>query len=209
MDSVHILNQLVENHQIWAYLVIFIGLILEGEVVVITAGVLSYLGALDFTTALIFILAGGVAKSFGCYYLGTLLYKKYQEHRAFKYLERRVLYFMPNFKDRPFWSIFISKFIAGANYVVCIFSGYQKICFRTYIKAELLSTIIWAPLLLSLGYFFSQTALSLSDEIGKFSLVVVGFMIVFILFDKLIATMFRIFQYAKHVTDGIHNGYKK
>ena len=160
MHTVQILTHFVENHQIWAYLIIFFGLVFEGEVVVITAGVLSYLGALDFWVSLIFILAGGITKAFGCYYLGTLLAKRYNDSKFLKYLRKRVLYFMPRFEERPFWSIFISKFINGVNYWIAIFSGYVKISFKTYLKAEIFSTVIWAPLLLSLGYFFSQTALS-------------------------------------------------
>lgn len=198
MHTVQILNHFVENHQVWAYVIIFFGLILEGEVIVITAGVLSYLGALNFWVALVFILFGGLAKTFCCYYLGTLLYKKYDNSKFFKYLRKRVLYFMPRFEEKPFWSIFISKFINGVNYLVIIFSGYIKINFKTFLKAELFSTIIWAPLLLSIGFFFSRTALSYSKEINKFSLAIFVLLVVFLLFDKLMATLYRIFEYFKN-----------
>ena len=57
MHTVNFLNQIVASHEAWAYFVIFLGLIFEGEVVVIFAGVLSNLGALHFAMALSFILA--------------------------------------------------------------------------------------------------------------------------------------------------------
>jgi len=179
MHTVQVLNHLVENNQILAYLLIFLGLIFEGEIVVITTGILSYLGALNFWVSLAFILAGGLVKAFGGYYLGGLLHRKFSQHNFFRYLERRVLYFMPRFNQKPFWSIFISKFIMGVNYLIVIFSGYNKINFKTFAKAEILSTFIWAPALLSLGFFFSQTALSYSKEISRFSLVIFLFLIVF------------------------------
>ncbi len=202
MHTVEVLNQLVGNHQIIAYLVIFLGLIFEGEVVVITTGVLSYLGALNVWVSLIFILAGGIVKTFSFYYLGEFFYKKYNYHRFFRYLEKRILYFMPQFKKKPFWSIFISKFINGMNYLVIIFSGYTKINFKTYLKAELLSTIIWAPLLLFLGFFFSHTALSLTKELGKFSFIVFVFLIVFLFFDKVVSAFYRVFEYFKNNRNG-------
>ncbi|MFA6258667.1 MAG: VTT domain-containing protein [Candidatus Paceibacterota bacterium] len=202
MHTVEILNHFVENHQFLAYLVIFFGLIFEGEVVVITTGVLANLGALDFGTALIFVLAGGMAKTLGCYYLGTLIYRKYSKCKFINYLEKRVMYFMPRFKQKPFWSIFISKFISGINYIVLIFAGYTKVSLKTYLKAEILSTIFWAPLLLSLGFFFSQTALEWSKEISKFSLVIFFFVVAFIFFDKLVAGFWRVVVYMKN---GIHN----
>lgn len=210
MNTVEVLNHLVENNLTLAYVLIFLGLIFEGEIVVITTGVLSSLGALDFWVSLSFILAGGIVKTFGGYYLGVLLHRKCNQHRFFKYLEKRVLYFMPRFKEKPFWSIFISKFVMGTNYLVVIFSGYHKINFKTFLKADIFSTIIWAPLLLSLGFFFSQTALSYTKEIGRFSLVILALLIIFLLFDKLAATFYRIFQYLKNVNiDNGGNGNKK
>ncbi|MFA6585644.1 MAG: hypothetical protein WCS86_00585 [Candidatus Paceibacterota bacterium] len=208
MHTVQILNHIVQDNQILAYLVIFLGLIFEGEIVVITTGILSYLGALNFWVALIFIIAGGIAKTFGGYYLGGYIYKKYNDHEFFKYLERRVAYFMPRFLEKPFWSIFISKFIMGVNYLIVLFSGYKKINLKTYLKAELLSTAIWAPLLLSLGFFFSQTALSYSKEINKFSLIILILVVVFLLFDKLVAYFYRIFQYFKNINISIDNNEK-
>jgi len=184
MHTVQVLNSLVGDHQVLAYLVIFVGLIFEGEIIVITAGVLSYLGVLDFWLSLSFIFAGGMAKTFGVYFL--------------KYFEKRVLYFLPRFKQKPFWSIFISKFIIGVNFWVIVFSGYNKINFKTFLKAETISTVIWAPLLLSLGFFFSQTALSFSKEINKFSLAIFALLVIFLLFDKLVASFYRVFEYLKN-----------
>lgn len=208
MHTVQILNHLVRDHQVLAYLIIFVGLIFEGEVVVITAGVLSYLGALDFWGALFFILAGGTMKTFGVYYLGELINRKYNQLSILKYLEKRVFYFLPRFKQTPFWSIFISKFIVGTNFWVIVLSGYNRIHFKTFLKAEALSTIIWAPALLCLGYFFSQTALSYSKEINRFSLAVFILLIIFLLFDKLVAFFYRVFEYFKNGGNINNNGNK-
>ncbi len=204
MHTVQILNHLVGSHQVLAYLIIFLGLVFEGEIVLITTGVLASLGALDFWWALFFILSGGVVKTLCGYYLGGLLHKKFNSHSFFLYLERRVLFFMPRFKQKPFWSIFISKFVMGINYLVIIFSGYHKINFKTFLKAEFLSTIIWAPSLLTLGYFFSQTALSYTKEISRFSFIVFVLVIVFLLFDKVMASFYGIFEYFKNGFNGNH-----
>lgn len=101
---------------------------------------------------------------------------------------------MPNFEQKPFWSIFISKFIEGANHIVIIFSGYKKIDYKKYLRAEIISTLIWAPLLLSLGYFFGYTALNISKEIWRFSLIILILMILFFLVDKLIGWIYEIFE---------------
>ena len=193
MHTVQALNHLIQDNQVLAYILIFLGLIFEGEIVVITTGVLSYLGALNFWVSLSFILAGGMAKTFGGYYLGGFLYKKYSHHSFFRYLEKRVLFFMPRFEKKPFWSIFISKFIM-MNHLVIIFAGYKNIDFKKYLKAEISSTVFWASGLMLLGYFFSYAAIRISDEIWRFSLIVLVLIILFIIFDRLLGWIYEIFE---------------
>lgn len=205
MYTVKFLTTLVENHQILAYAIIFLGLIFEGEVIVITTGVLCSLGALDFTLSLILIFAGSFVKTFALYYIGEVMNTKFSHSKFFQYVERRVFYFMPRFKQKPFWSIFLSKFIMGTNYLVILFSGYNKINLKTFIKAEALSTVIWAPVLLSLGFFFSQTAISISKEMGKFSLIIFGLVIVFLLFDKIMSSLYTFYEYFKNGINGNEN----
>jgi membrane-associated protein len=194
MHTVNLLIQLVEHHQVLAYLVIFVGLIFEGEFFIIFTGILAHLGALDFWTSLVFVFLGALSKTFLGYALGEFLHEKFNNHKFFRYIQKRVYNILPRFKAQPFWSIFISKFIVGANNVVVIFSGFERINYKKYLKAEISATLIWAPLLLSLGYFFSYTALHISRDIWKFSVVILVLFIIFILFDKLVSWLYELFE---------------
>lgn len=194
MHTVKLLTSLVENHQILVYALIFIGLVFEGEFILITTGILAHLGALNFWFALIFILFGGICKTFLGYFIGKMVHKKFNGTNFMKYIEKKVFIVMPRFNHKPFWSIFISKFIMGANHVVIIFAGYLKIDYKKYLKAEFISTAIWAPLLLSLGYFFGYMALNVSKEIWRFSLIVLILITGFIVLDKFIGWLYEIFE---------------
>ena len=194
MHTVNLLINLVEHHQVLAYIIIFFGLIFEGELIVISTGILAHLGALNFWFSLFFILLGGLSKTFIGYALGEFLYKKFNHNRFFRYIQKQVYSILPRFKTKPFWSIFISKFIMWANNIVIIFSGYEKIDYKKFLKAEIIATLVWAPLLLSLGYFFSYTALHISRDIWKFSMVVLILFIIFILFDKLVSWLYELFE---------------
>src|SRR6185436_11858556 len=108
---------------------------------------LAHLGVLDFWTSLLFILAGGVGKTLLGYYIGEVLHRHFRNMRVLKYINKRVNHFLPHFQRKPFWSIFISKFIMGANHIVIIFCGFQKINYGKFLKAELTATLIWAPAL--------------------------------------------------------------
>lgn len=194
MYTVNLLTRLVEHHQILAYTVIYLGLIFEGEFFLIFTGILTHLGALNFYVTLLFVFLGALSKTFIGYALGEFLFKIFNHHKFFRYIQKRVYLLLPRFKIKPFWSIFASKFIFGANNLVIIFSGYEKIDFKKFFKAEVLATIIWVPLILSLGYFFSYTALNISQEIWKFLMVVLVLFTIFILFDKLVSWLYELFE---------------
>ena len=120
MHTVNLLTRLIEDHQILAYGIIYLGLLFEGEFFLISAGILAHLGALNVWLGLLIALLGGLSKTFMGYALGEFLYKIFNHHKFFKYIQKRVYIILPRFKTKPFWSIFISKFIAGANNVVII-----------------------------------------------------------------------------------------
>jgi membrane-associated protein len=184
----------VEHHQILTYGIIYLGVTLEGEFFLICTGILTHLGALNFYVVLFIILLGGLSKTFIGYALGEFLFKIFNHHRFFTYIQKRVYSVLPRFKTKPFWSIFVSKFIMGANNLVIIFSGYERINYRKFLKAEISSTVIWAPVLLSLGYFFSYAALHVSHEIWKFLITVLVLFIMFVIFDKLVGWIYEVFE---------------
>ncbi|MDR3519809.1 MAG: hypothetical protein P4L63_02920 [Candidatus Pacebacteria bacterium] len=194
MHTIRFLIHLVEHHQVLTYGLIYLGIIFEGEFFLICAGILTHLGALNFYFVLYFVLLGGLSKTIIGYALGSFLYKKFNYNKFFKYIQKRVYSLLPSFKTKPFWSIFISKFIIGANNLVVIFSGYERIDYKKFLKAEISSTIIWAPLMLSLGYFFSYTALRVSHNVWKFLIVVLVLFTIFVIFDKLVSWLYELFE---------------
>jgi membrane-associated protein len=194
MHTVQLLTTLVYEHQFWAYLLILVGLIFEGEIVLISTGIFLHLGALNPFFTLVVVIVGVFGKTFLGYHIGKIIHEKWHETKMLKYIEKRVLTIMPHFNQKPFWSIFASKFIFGVNNMVVIFSGYESIDYKKYLKAEFSATLIWAPLLLGLGYFFSFMALNVSKEIWRFSLIILILMIMFFLFDKLIGWIYEIFE---------------
>ncbi len=193
MHTVEILRHLVENHLFFTYFLIFLVTIFEGEIIAISAGILVLLGALNFWFALGCVFLGGMVKTFGGYFLGCFIYRKFNKVKFFQYVEKRVRSVMPHFQARPFWSIFISKFIM-MNHLVILYAGYKKINFKKYLQAEITSTIFWAPGMMLLGYFFSYAAIKVSDEIWQFSLVVVGLVVIFICIDKFLGWIYEIFE---------------
>ena len=177
---------LIAEHYILSYIILFIGIIFEGEIVVIIAGVSAHLGALHVFPTLAVILFGGISKTFIGYYLGIFLKKKFPKSKLLLSAENKVHYFFPRFRNRPFWSIFTSRFFTlGLHFMTLIFSGFTGIHIKKVMKAEFSSLLIWTFGVFSLGYFFSYTAVSVTHDIRKFFIIVLLLIVLFIMLHKL------------------------
>ena len=193
--SIGAIRHFIEIHAVIVYLVIFVGVIFEGEIMVVFAGIFSYLGSIHIFIAFIAIILGGATKSFLGYTIGFYL-NKHHSHRPFiNKIEGRISYFLPKFRERPFWSIFVSRFlILGIGWFTIVFSGYRNIPLKLYIKAEGYSLALWSVLMLSLGYFFGYTALSISRDIRNILLMILVFFIVFFILERIVAFVVELFS---------------
>ncbi len=194
MHLIPALAHFVDTHIILASAVIFFAAVFEGEFVTLFTGILTHLRIIPLPLALILITTSAIAKTFAGYYLGVFLARRFSKNGAFKYIERRVLYFLPRFRERPFWSIFISKFIYGVNNLALIFAGFTRARFAQYFKAEMASSAIWFPALFCLGYFASYAALGVGGNIRSFSLKILLFVIGFMIIQKILNLLFELFE---------------
>ena len=186
--TISAIRHFVEIHAVAIYLVIILGVILEGEIMVIFAGIFSHLGSINIFIALTAVIFGGAMKSIIGYSIGYSL-QKHHSHRPFiNKMERRISYFLPRFEERPYWSIFLSRFlILGIGWFTVIFSGYKKIPLKIYARAESYSLGLWSVGMIALGYFFSFAALSVSRDVRKFLAIILIFFISFFIIEKVIA----------------------
>jgi membrane protein DedA with SNARE-associated domain len=187
-------SSFVTVHPWLAYGALFIGVFWEGEFVLITAGILVHLHIFSLWPTICIAIIAATVKTVAGYYLGRFLGKMFPKSRLLKYFERRVYYYLPHFKRRPFWSIFLSKFIYGVNNATLVFAGYVRTNFKIFCIAEAISSVIWLGGMFVLGNFFSQTALSISHNVRYFMLVILMFVIGFIVLQRTINLIIEIFE---------------
>ncbi len=177
------------------YLLIILGMIIEGEIVVVMAGIFTHLGSLNIFLVILSIIIGGSIKSFIGYKIGYYLQKYHSTNNFLLQAESRVNYFLPNYLQKPFLSIFLSRFlILGMHLFSLVFAGFKKIKIRTFIKAEVSSLIAWSVTMLSIGYFFSLTAMSISKDIRKFLGIILIFFLMFFVLEKIVAFAIELFE---------------
>lgn len=195
MLTINFIKHFAYDNASIAYLLTIVGMVIEGEVVVIIAGIFAHLGSLHLAYIFLAILIGGAMKSFIGYSIGYYLQKNHSDKKILRQAENRIKYFLPSFIKRPFISIFLSRFLVlGMHWFALIFAGYKKINLRTYIKSEATSLVAWSLIMLSIGYFFSFTALSISRDFRKFLIIILICFIVFFIIEKVVAFIIEFFE---------------
>ncbi len=191
---INFLNSFVAAHSLLAYGVLFIGVFWEGEITLISAGIFVHLGVLSFPLTVGVAVVAAIAKTILGYRFGSWLGRRFPNSRALKFLERRILYFLPKFRERPFWSIVISKFIYGVNNAALAFAGYVGADFKKYCLAEFLSSTVWLGGMFGLGLFFSGAAMRISHNVRNFSLLILLFVVGFFVLLKVVNLIIEVIE---------------
>lgn len=195
MLTLDFVKHLVVSNLDLVYLLIILGVLIEGEIVVILAGILLHLGFLNIFVVISSILLGSISKSIIGYRIGLHLAKDHSCLPVIKWTEKKINSFLPSFSKRPFLSIFLSRFLVLGMYsFALIYTGYKKIHIKTFVRAEISSFIAWTTIMLSLGYFFSYTALSISRDINRFIGIIVLFLVIFLILEKVVSFFIKLFE---------------
>ena len=196
-QSIDTFIPLVQDHRFLAYGALFVAMLIEGEMFLIIAGMLASLRALDFGdvlwVAFIGVLLGDAFwYGFGMFIIWT---KKF----AFisRWAEKSVCYFLPRFREKPFLSIFLSKFIYGVNHAVLVLSGVLRVSFPLFMKAEAVASFAWVAIYAVAGYMFGHAAVVFTRKASYLALLIVFFVVVFILLQKLITSYYERLEHQK------------
>ncbi len=177
----------VEVHRYAGYFILFLAMVLEGETILIIAGMLASLNAFDIGDVLWISFAGVVLGNILWYYVGFKVSHKAFANKIILRADKAVMYFLPHFHQKPFKSIFFSKFIYGVNRATVFMSGVFKIKFSLFMEAEVLASIAWVILYAAVGYFFGYAAIQITRNVALLALLAVLFVVGFILLKKIFA----------------------
>lgn len=176
----------VEAHRFIGYVILFMGMLLEGETLLLGAGILIHLRAFDPIDTFFIALAGSLIGDFLWYYLGVFLYRHYSESNVINFAKKNILRIFPNFEQKPFWSIVISKFIYGTNRSMLVMCGFSRIKFSLFAKAEILASPVWILVSIVLGYILSYAALNITHRLKIFGIIVAVGIITFLVVEHLL-----------------------
>ena len=178
-------------HATWvAYALLFVGMALEGEIVLFTALYLANVGYFSFSYLGPVIVTGIFVGDFLWYRLGIFLHTHPRFVKARVFIERYTRILDVQLLHRPVHTLFISKFTYGLNRPALIRAGAMGIPLTKFLEADIMAVVAWLTVIGGIGFGLSQ---SLESATHYIRYVEVGFVIgilAFIIITHLISKLF-------------------
>lgn len=190
-----------ETHRILIYVILFIGVLIEGEILLIIAGVLSRNGYLDFFNIVIFAFVAAVIHDIIFWRIGRRLSETQKEkpHSKASLLRGRFLFFkldkinifLERLKRGSGVYIFISKFAWNLNRIILASSGYIKTPFKKLLQYSIPASLIWAITFVSLGNIFAGKTEILHRDLTTAAIFISVFILVIIIFENVLRRLLK------------------
>lgn len=160
----------------YGYLILFIWSVLEGELGLVMAGLLSHTGEMNIFLAIIVAGLGGFIGDQIFFYIGRFnrnyVQRKLNKHRR-KFALATVLL------NRYGWYIiFIQRYLYGLRTIIPISIGTTKLCWKKFAIINIISAFIWSSTTIVLTYIFGKPILTFLNYIKNHWYIAIPFAIV-------------------------------
>ena len=143
----------------YGYGFLFLGTILEGELILLTAGFLSYFGAMNFFVVLIVAFFGAIIGDNLWFWAGrkggTHLIDRYG--KFFFLTQKRVNRARKYFDTHGSKAVFVSRFVFGTRVSTSILAGALGMPLKKFQRSNVAGAASWTIITAGLGYLFAKS----------------------------------------------------
>ncbi|HZS06345.1 MAG TPA: DedA family protein [Blastocatellia bacterium] len=143
------IDNLIREYGLWA---VFFGVMIEGDLTLLFAGVLAHYGLFSFGEAFLIGLTGGFVGDSVSYLIGHTGKQQIRSSYFYQRAQPRLEQLCHRF---GIYSVFLVKYIYGLRTASAIFYGFAPMKYRRFAPLTLLSCATWVLILTGAGYFFS------------------------------------------------------
>jgi membrane protein DedA with SNARE-associated domain len=164
-----------------AYSIVFTGMMIEGDIFLFTTAFLASAGFFDIGDVFFIALSGAFIGDIVWFWLG----RRFMNSSALlkRWTDRIASPFDGHIRERPFRTIFLSKFAYGLHRFLLARAGAFGMHIFEFIRLDAVAILLWIGVIGGLGYF-SGTSVQLIRHYLKFTEVAVGVAIfAFIVFE--------------------------
>ena len=163
VDIPHLVREYLE---IYGYWILFIGTFLEGEAILLLAGLLAFQGHLAIIGVIVVSWFGSFCGDQFFFYLGR--HKgRWLLHR-FRSIARKFRTALRLIETYGNFVAFISRFTYGFRIILPIILGVTDIAPGIFLRINLISALVWAVTFSLGGYLFGKSASVLLDDVGTY-----------------------------------------
>lgn len=173
----------------YGYIILFFWSIMEGEMGLVMAGILSYTGDMNLYKAILVASLGGFTGDQIFFFVGRFnrnyVQKKFVKHRRKFALATLLL------NKYGWYIIFIQRYLYGLRTIIPITIGTTRLCWRKFAFINLISSFVWASITIVLSYKFGDIILEILKYVKThwYVAIPVG-----------VLTAFLILKYVNHVS---------
>lgn len=144
----------IDANPVITYALIFLGMLIEGEGIVLFASVFAWQGLISWPILSIMVIGGTLVSDFVWYAGGKYL----KDTRFGLWLDKRYektgRWVYENILSRYATYAILTKFMYFITKPTLFLAGWHKFPFKKFVKAAIISTLVWGIIILALGYFF-------------------------------------------------------
>ncbi len=133
------------------YILVFIGLILEGDTVLFIAAFLAHQSFFGLGDLAVVAFASVLIGDALWYLVGYRT--RDSQVWLFRWAHNIGRHFDKYLKRRPLHTIFISKFTYGVHHLILMRAGIDNLSLKEFMKKDVSATIVWMLIVGGLGYF--------------------------------------------------------
>ncbi|OGM92629.1 hypothetical protein A2372_04280 [Candidatus Wolfebacteria bacterium RIFOXYB1_FULL_54_12] len=152
-----LLLQFTQIGLIATYMIVFLGMFIEGEMFLILAGILVRGQVIDFMDTILVAFCAVILHDIGYWAIGMKVGAGERKKLWILDVEKMEKTFK-KLQKREGLYIFMSKFAWGMNRFMLMSSGYFKTPFKKLIKYSIPAAFIWTTTFVSVGYVFAERA---------------------------------------------------
>lgn len=183
------LNIILTQYNVWAYVLLFLVIFMEtglvvtpflpGDSLLFATGAIAAVGGLINIPIVLFLLY--IAAILGDtlnYHIGHLLREKVSKREKIPFIKMEHIYTAQEFlKKNGGKTITIARFIPIIRTFAPFVAGVGKMPYRIFLKYNVIGSIAWVTLFLSIGYFFGNISY-VKSHFGLIVIAIIGFTVV-------------------------------
>jgi membrane protein DedA with SNARE-associated domain len=176
------LSLFIQDYHSFIYLIVFVAIIIEGDISLLLFGALSKERILNFSYILPVVIVAAIAHDLIFWKIGTRLSRMNKKKYLFFNFEK-MSRFLDKIKPSIGVYVLLSKFAWNFNRVVIVSSGYIGTPIKKFLKYSCLSAFLWSITYMSLGYVFADQTDIFKQKAEVAGILIAAVIIVIAIFE--------------------------